>query len=589
VHANFLSKLADDGCPLVVVDLFLTKAGPDAAADRALAASIHRLTNVVLAARATQIDDDHAFGRMIESPLHLFLSANHDNWGVGVLNTNSHGVPMKVPEYVQGSNPSVALAAAVMEGYDPGKATGEKWIQYYGPHGTLPHISYQAATNAVPGFFHNKIVFIGNKPESAVPGGSESDKFNTPFNDATGGVEILATAYLNLIHHDWLRRPGKTSEACLIILAGFMLGGGLWHLKKTMAVVAALLALVAVTAVAVSLYYYANLWFPWCIIAGAQLPCALVWAMAAKPVSVPETKTRVMPRPVPDKNKTMRVPIPEAAVPVVPGYQLASRPFGEGGFGQVWLARNVLGQWQVVKFVFPRNAHDPKAYEAELNGLRRFKPVSEGHPGLLRIEFVSEPNANGFYYIMERGDALTPDWENNPALYKPKDLDSLRKKSEDGRLPVKECMTIIIKLVEALGYLHDQKLIHRDIKPSNVIFVKGVPKLADVGLVSDERKPEEIRTMIGTPGYMPPGNEPPGTVQADIYAMGMLMYVISTGNKPKLFPELCTSLMENSHRLEFQHLNRIITRACDPDLGRRYQNTAELMADLHQAAEAIGA
>ena len=73
-------------------------------------------------------------------------------------------------------------------------------------------------------------------------------------------------------------------------------------------------------------------------------------------------------------------------------------------------------------------------------------------------------------------------------------------------------------LADALDFLHRQGLIHRDIKPSNVIFVNNRPKLADIGLVADIRPPERINTLVGTPGYMPPLPERPGTVQADIYA-----------------------------------------------------------------------
>ena len=79
---------------------------------------------------------------------------------------------------------------------------------------------------------------------------------------------------------------------------------------------------------------------------------------------------------------------------------------------------------------------------------------------------------------------------------------------------------------------------------------------------------------------MPPPPEKPGTLQGDIYALGMLSYVISTGRDPGFFPDLATTLMERSGHVEFVKLNAIILKACQPDLAQRYQNTAEMLAAL---------
>lgn len=47
---------------------------------------------------------------------------------------------------------------------------------------------------------------------------------------------------------------------------------------------------------------------------------------------------------------------------------------------------------------------------------------------------------------------------------------------------------------------------------------------------------ELVTTYAGTPGHTPPPPEPTGTKQADIYALGTVLYVISTGQKPVYFP-----------------------------------------------------
>jgi serine/threonine protein kinase len=79
--------------------------------------------------------------------------------------------------------------------------------------------------------------------------------------------------------------------------------------------------------------------------------------------------------------------------------------------------------------------------------------------------------------------------------------------------------------------LHENGLIHRDIKPANIIFVRGVPKLADIGLVTEIGK--EV-SLVFTPGYNPP--EGPGNPGADVFSLGKALYVISTGKQAQDFP-----------------------------------------------------
>jgi serine/threonine protein kinase len=182
--------------------------------------------------------------------------------------------------------------------------------------------------------------------------------------------------------------------------------------------------------------------------------------------------------------------------------------------------------------------------------------VSDKHPGLLRIDFVSRMKPEGyFYYAMELGDALSPGWEKDPTTYRPLDLAALCA-TQKGRLPVRECIRLGSKLCEALHFLHSSGLTHRDIKPRNIIFVNGEPKLADIGLVAAAHRPANEITWVGTPGYMPPEPEPPGTPQADIYGLGMVLYVVCTGNKPVAFPELSATMVDGNRHPEFSVLSQ---------------------------------
>ena len=55
---------------------------------------------------------------------------------------------------------------------------------------------------------------------------------------------------------------------------------------------------------------------------------------------------------------------------------------------------------------------------------------------------------------------------------------------------------------------------------------------------------------------MPPPPERPGTPQADIYALGMVLYVMSTGRAPTFFPEIATTLVQNAEPGDFLPLEQ---------------------------------
>src|SRR5206468_10682570 len=144
-----------------------------------------------------------------------------------------------------------------------------------------------------------------------------------------------------------------------------------------------------------------------------------------------------------------------------------------------------------------------------------------------------------------------------------------------GGLRFEECLQLSLSLARALGRLHKAGLVHRDIKPSIIIFVNGVPKLADIGLVTDVG---EARSFVGTEGFIPP--EGPGTAQADIYSLGKVLYEIATGKDRQSFPEPPTLLEEFSDRKQLLELNEIILKACENDPRKRYRSAEEMREEL---------
>ncbi len=492
-HTRLLNKLAEDRCPLVAMDVFFLRSGT-AKVDDALREAMSRLSNLVLAADQSSATHPGLAAVRPTLPLETFLTAARTNWGVAWLAPDLDMIVRRHwPFPSPGPHPSLPWNMARLSGVRLSEVPANRWLRYYAPAGGWTRLSYHLALSKGPGYFRDKVVFIGTAPKTPLPD-SEQDEFRTPYfkwtGETTGGVEILATAYLNLVNGDWLRRPAGGVEALLLTLTGAALGGALCRFRRARAVWLSLGCAPVLTVAGVFLSYYTNFWFPWLVVVGGQLPCALVWAcMPAKAQAAP---LPVVEKTLPEKpatNQTIVLSFPEDPLPDAPEYELFTPAIGQGGYGKVWLARNAIGQWQALKAVYQSKfGENRQPYETEFKGLQRYKPVSEGHPGLLRIDLVSKMKREGyFYYVMELGDAQTPGWERDPTLYKSMDLEFLRKHSPARRLPVVECLRIGTVLADALHFLHGQGLTHRDIKPSNVIFVNGRPKLAHVGLVADIR------------------------------------------------------------------------------------------------------
>jgi CHASE2 domain-containing sensor protein len=591
LHAKLLNRLKSDGCALVVFDCFFRGPG-DSAKDEALAAAIRKQDRVVLMEQQAQVTHPDLDGFHPTPPSEPFLSAAKTNVGVAWLDPDLGEIvrkhwPFPAPEP---GYPSLPWTAARLCGAQLFEEPHEQWLRYYGK--TSPpwqRLSYRFAFTQPTNYFRDQIVFVGAAPETTVPGDDE-DEFQTPYTrwtgESTAGVEIMVTEFLNLMNHDWLERPAWWIEALLLIVSGTLLGGLLCRVRPVTACVSAVVIAVAVAFGAVSLTYFTNYWFPWLVVAGGQVPCALAWSVITSEIRRTReiaTATELLSKIPPEELVRARVKAtaPEE-LPDAPDYELIHPPFGEGAYGKVWLARNAIGQWQALKVVYLANfKNNADPFEREFNGIRRYKPVSDKHPGLLRVDFVSKKRPKYFYYVMELGDALDPNWEKDRAAYKPRDLASERARLKGKRLPVRDCIVIGLALTDALDFLHREGLTHRDIKPQNIIFVNGQPKLADVGLISEIRPEDEERTFVGTPGYMPPPPERPGTAQADLYSLGMVLYVLMTGRNAAFFPDIATTLVDSTEP-DFLPLNAVILKACQPDCAKRYSSAAEMKQDLQK-------
>jgi len=300
--------------------------------------------------------------------------------------------------------------------------------------------------------------------------------------------------------------------------------------------------------------------------------------------------------------------IPETP-PEIPDHNML-RLIGQGSYGEVWLAQNAVGTGRAVKVVYRARFKDERPYEREFIGIQKYEPISRTNEGLVDVLQIGRNDEKEyFYYVMELADDAVPNPKaegrrskesrnSKPEIEEPgagspnsdfgfasgfdiRDSEFYRPKTlaheihARGRMPVDECITLGLTLNLALGHLHRNGLIHRDVKPSNIIFVNGVPKLADIGLLTDLA---EAQSFVGTEGFIPP--EGPNSPQADIYALGKVLYEGSMGKDRQEFPEPFTALGLDKESERLMELNAVLLKACAPKARERYQSAQEMNADL---------
>lgn len=271
-----------------------------------------------------------------------------------------------------------------------------------------------------------------------------------------------------------------------------------------------------------------------------------------------------------------------AVPPTIPDHELL-RPIGRGSYGEVWLARNVMGTYRAVKVVYRRHFYESRPFEREFRGIERFEPISRSHDGFVDILQVGRNETEEYFYsVMELADPVDGSGTIDPASYEPMTaaaLVSLRK-----ALPCEQCLEFGLAISSALAFLHQRGLVHRDVKPSNLILVHGQPKLADVGMVTEVGS---ASIAGGTLGYVAPEGVP--SPQADLYSLGKVLYELSTGRDRLEHPALPDFWIPDRNLTQLSELNEVILRACEPDLTRRYPSAAHMHQELVliQAGESV--
>ena len=251
---------------------------------------------------------------------------------------------------------------------------------------------------------------------------------------------------------------------------------------------------------------------------------------------------------------------------------------GTGGMPDVYKAKcHKLNRYVAIKVLkqeFSENANFVSKFRIEAQAAAGLM-----HPNIVNVYDVGEEN--GIYYIvMELVEGIT-----------------LKKYIEKkARLSYKEAVSIAIQVSMGIEAAHNNHIIHRDIKPQNIIISKdGKVKVTDFGIAKAATSNTITSNVMGSVHYTSPEQARGGysDEKSDIYSLGITMFEMLTGRVP--FNGETTVAIAIKHIQEQMPAPKefvpeipssvasIVLKCCQKSPDRRYQNMAELIADLKQS------
>jgi adenylate cyclase len=281
LHTDLLDRLQKEQARGVVFDILFDEES-DPESDRLLRQAIKSNGKVVLAGEMIYTDDLGVPMEKIRRPLESFAT-NAASWGLATMACHDDNT---VRVFYPGTPelPSLSWRAAELAGaavcQPPDTRGQERWLNYYGPTRSIPHVSYHQAwyTNGTaPGFFRNKMVFVGAHLQTGF-GGEAKDSFRHPYltspraAEPMPGVEVHATAYLNLLRHEWLTKPSGAAEGFLILLFGLGFGFLVVQFRPRGAILVSLGTILGLLAVCGLGCGWFKWWFSWLVPIAIQIP-----------------------------------------------------------------------------------------------------------------------------------------------------------------------------------------------------------------------------------------------------------------------------------------------------------------------------
>ncbi|MGW7027839.1 serine/threonine-protein kinase [Streptomyces xanthophaeus] len=228
--------------------------------------------------------------------------------------------------------------------------------------------------------------------------------------------------------------------------------------------------------------------------------------------------------------------------PEIGGYRLLAR-LGEGGMGEVFLARTASGRPLALKTVHRHLSQEPDFAERFTTEIRTNDRVR--CPWTVSVVDFSPPGA-------------TPQWLATEYVAAPSLGDWVQG---HGPLAGPALWSLARELSAALVTVREAGVVHRDIKPGNVLLGRERPYLIDFGIARAVRDPRRTRTgtVIGTPGFLAP-EQASGAVAAapaDVFSLAAVLVYAATGRSPFLargeqldLPALLYRIVHDEPRLD---------------------------------------
>jgi len=257
---------------------------------------------------------------------------------------------------------------------------------------------------------------------------------------------------------------------------------------------------------------------------------------------------------------------------------------GRGGMGEVYKALDTkLERMVALKFLPPHLSQ-----ETELK--RRLKKEARtasalDHPNIVVVHDIGEAPGGEMFIAMAFHEGVT-----------------LREKIRAG-LTTAEALRIARQIAAGLEKAHENRIFHRDIKPGNVIVAKdGVARIIDFGLAKSSAGSASMDgSAKGTPLYMSPEQAAGGQVdyRTDLWSLGAVLYEMLAGRPAfegdSQFRVIHAIVRGVPPRLRDARpdlpaeLDRIVGRAMEKDLAKRYQSAAEMAGDIDAVLSAPAA
>jgi eukaryotic-like serine/threonine-protein kinase len=193
---------------------------------------------------------------------------------------------------------------------------------------------------------------------------------------------------------------------------------------------------------------------------------------------------------------------------------------GEGGMGTVYRATDTMLKRAVAIKVFHEHLLRDESFIERFNN-EAVLSAQLNHPNVATLYNILQDKGNNLM-VMEYIDGKT--LEQTVRQY-------------GNKLPIDITLKIVMQSLEGLQHAHDKGILHRDLKPANIMLNRsGAVKLMDFGIarMMGTQRMTRVNKVIGTLEYMAPelleGSEP--SVQSDLYAMGVLIFELLTGQMP---------------------------------------------------------